>query len=508
MASDNCLTLWPHQKSAIAAAHAAMNAGRPSGLWAIPTGAGKTVGFTSFASDLKLPTLVMVHRDELVRQTVKTFAMIWPAASVGVIKAERNEIDGHDVVIASVQSLHDRRLAAIPSDRFGLVIVDEAHHAAADTWAAVLDYFTTRFVLGVTATPERHDGKGLADRFGDQPIYSYPLRQAIDDGHLCRLTQYAVETSLDLDGVEYRAGDFATRQLSQSVNTPERNTVIVESFQKYANDRRAVAFTVDVQHATDLRDTFTTAGYTSATVTGNTPTDERRQVLADFAAGHIQVVTNCAVLTEGFDDPGISCVLMARPTCSRSLYTQCVGRGLRLAPDKADCLILDFVDNSKRHKLVTVLDLFGKPKKLDAAGSDVLEHIDAEVEAQIEAETDTQKSLTFAPLQWRLSSVCPWPDVPTLKGYVSWTFWHDTPASEKQVKYVRSFGVDVGRDLTKGEASHLIDRCRDYEAAYPTLATSAQAYCLKCYGVYRDGITKREASRLIGELKRNELTGV
>ena len=502
------LELWPHQKSAIAAAHAAMSAGRPSGLWSMPCGTGKTVGFASFASDLMMPTLVMVHRDEWIGQTVRAFATIWPSASVGVIKAERNEIDGYDVVVASVQSLHDRRLAAIPCDRFGLVIVDEAHHAAADTWAAVLDHFDTRFILGVTATPERHDGKGLADRFGDQPIYSYPLRQAIDDGHLCRLTQYAVETSLDLDGVGYRAGDFARRELSESVNTCQRNKVVVESFQKYASDRRAVAFTVDVQHACDLCEAFTEVDIVAATVTGNTPTDEWRQVLSDFAAGHIQVVTNCAVLTEGFDDPGISCVLMARPTCSRSLYTQCVGRGLRLASDKDYCLVLDFVDNSKRHKLVTVLDLFGKPKKLDAAGSDVLEHIDAEVEAQIAADTHAPRSLMFAPLNWRLSSVCPWPDVPSLKGYVSWTYWHDTPASEKQIKYVRGFGLEVGRDLTKGEASFLIDRCCDYEAVYPTPATSKQTYCLKRHGVYRDGITKREASQLIGELKKQHFAGV
>lgn len=502
--SANNLTLWPHQKSAIAAAHAAMRSGRPSGLWSMPTGSGKTVAFASFAADLKIPTLAMVHRDELIGQTVRAFGTVWPAASVGVVKAERNEIDGHDVVIASVQSLHERRLAGISRDRFGLVIADEAHHAVADTWAAVLDHFQARFVLGVTATPERADGKGLADRFGAEPIYSYPLRQAIDDGHLCNLVQYALETTVELDDVTYRAGDFTTRHLSESVNTPERNRIVVESFEDHAEDRRAVAFCVDIEHAENLRDAFIDANIDAATVTGNTPTHERRQLLADFAAGHIQVVTNCAVLTEGFDDPGISCVLMARPTCSRSLYTQCVGRGLRLAPGKIDCLILDFVDNSKRHKLVTVLDLFGAPQTKNANGFDVLEVADRDIaEAEERHVIESQ-----APLTWRLSSVCPWPEVPSLKGYAAGAWWHTQPATDKQIDAIRRRGMLVERTLTKGEASFLLDRVADYESAYPSPASSKQAYYLRSQGAWREGMTKREASALIGKLKNPKRVGV
>ena len=143
----------------------------------------------------------------------------------------------------------------------------------------------------------------------------------------------------------------------------------------------------------------------AATVTGNTPRDERRQLLRDFAAGDIRVMGNCAVLTEGFNDPAIGCVLMARPTCSRPLYMQCVGRGLRLAPGKTHCLVLDFVDNSKRHKLITVLDLLGAPTATNANGADVLHVVDADIE-RAEAEHVIQSTM---PLQWRLASVCPWP---------------------------------------------------------------------------------------------------
>ena len=500
MNGNNGLQLWPHQQAAIQSAHAAIESGRESGLWSMPCGCGKTIGFCTLASQLGWSALIMIHGDELIRQTGEALEVTWPGASVGVIQAERSEIDHHDVVIASVQSLHERRLHQISRNRFELVVADEAHHAVAPTWAAVLDHFDSRFVLGCTATPERLDGKALADRFGRQPLYSYPLRQAIDDGHLVRLTQYAVETTADLDGVGYRYGDFSDGALSDAVNTPARNAVVVESYQEHAEDRRALAFTVDVQHAHDLADCFNEAGIVAATVTGTTPRDERRQLLRDFAAGDIRVMTNCAVLCEGFDDRAIECVLMARPTSSRPLYVQCIGRGLRLAPDKDNCLVLDFVDNSKRHKLVTVLDLLGAPTATNANGGDVLEAVDADVE-QAEREHVIQSTM---PLRWRLASVCPWPELPSLKGYVTSLGWHRDEATPKQVACLRGFGVSTDRELTKGEASHLIDRCLDYVVAYPQPATSKQEWFLRSRGAWRDGLTKREASTLIGKLKARE----
>lgn len=496
------MKLWPHQHAAVEAATSAIRSGRRSGLWSMPTGTGKTIAFATVARILKWPTLVLVHRDELVRQTVDAFDLVWPAASVGVVKAERNEIDGRDVVVASVQSLHAKRLAQVPTDRFSLVVPDEAHHVVADTWSAVLDHFASRFVLGCTATPERFDGRGLADRFGAEPIYTYPLRQAIEDGRLVRLKQYAVETDLDLDGVTYRAGDFAQGELSERINTETRNRLVVDAFKKHARDRRTVAFCVDVKHAHALRDAFLQAGVFAATVTGTTPKHERRRTLDDFANGKTQLVTNVAVLSEGFDQPGISCVLMARPTMSRSLYTQCIGRGLRLAPDKDDCLVLDFTANSRKHKLITVLDLFGNDTSRDAGGSDVIEFADRK-----RAEAERRNTIELqAPLRWRLATVCPWPVLPCLEGYVRTLAWHDQPASDKQFKYLRCFGVSLSRELTRGEASYLIDRCRESEAAFPAPATAKQSSCLRRAGLWRDGMTKREASGLIAGLiggKRN-----
>lgn len=505
--NGTAMSLRPYQFAAVDATLDAIDRRQPSGLLSMPTGCGKTVTFATLAERLRWPTLVIAHREELLTQAEGTFRRIWPGVRVGIIRGERDEWNADlygrapDVVIASVASLHAKRLQRIPRNRFRLIIADECHHAVADSWVRAIEHFDARFVLGCTATPERADGKALAAMFGERPLFSFPLRSAIVQGFLARLTQYAVETTADLDGVSKRTGDLADGELARAVNTPARNRVVLEAWQAYAADRRTLAFAVDVQHAIDLAETFIAKGIAAATVTGETPRDERKQMLADFAVGRIRVLNNCAVLTEGFDDPEISAILMARPTCSRTLYQQCIGRGLRLAPGKTDALILDFVDNSKRHKLVSVLDLLGAPHARNARGRDVLDVVDAD---QAEAERRHEIE-TLRPLAWRLAAICPWPELPTLAGYVACEQWHFEKASDKQLAYLGSFGVDAGRELTRGEASHLIDRLRECEAVTPVPATDKQVYCLQHAGLWRAGMGKREASRLIGELKSMEL---
>jgi len=492
------IRLRPYQVAAIRATVGAIDAGHHSGAWAMPTGVGKTVTFLALAGRLRRRTLVLVHRDELVRQTLETVGQLFPSCPVGIVKAELDEWginaagEVPSLVVASIQSLHTRRLQEIPKDRFGLVVADEAHHAAAPTWAAVLDHFQPGFTLGVTATPERHDGKSL-DRFGREPVYSYPLRQAIEDGWLCRLAQYAVSTRTPLDDVAFRAGDFAQDQLTRAVNTESRNRCILDAYRLHASSRRALAFCVDVAHAEDLAATFRDiGGIQAAAVSGSMPLEERREVIERFAAGEIAVVTNCAVLTEGFDDPGIEAVLMARPTASRPLYTQCIGRGLRIAPGKENLLVLDFVDAS-RHKLITTMDLMGAATAQDAEGRDVLEVVDEDRRlAEEEARIASQR-----PLSWRLKAVSPWPGIPDLHGYTARMPWESAPATKKQIRFLKSFGLEISRGLLKGEASFLIHRCLEHEAAYPTPPTRAQRWRLEQEGLWKEGMTKRAATRAL-----------
>ncbi len=488
------MKLYRHQQDALDSITKTIEAGERSGLVVMPTGTGKTVMFTMLARTLSWTTLVLVHRDELIQQAHETFRNVYPGATVGIVKAQRNEWNGYDVVIASVQSLHKNRLESIPRKTFKLIIVDEAHHAPANTWKTVLSYFNVRFVLGVTATPERSDGNGLVPIFGETPVYSYDLRQAIEDNRLCRLRQFKVESYADLDKVAVRAGDFAERQLGQTVNTLARNRVVLEAYQAHASERQAVAFCAGVDHAQALARMLQRAGIKAACITGETPLEKRRSILSDFRSRRIRVVTNCAVLTEGFDDPSISCILMARPTKSKLLYTQCIGRGLRKLKDKPDCLVLDFVDNCTRHKLVTVLHLLGAPDADDACGKDIFKVVDRD---RTRAERRNARA-RVEPLQWRASEVCPWPSMPSLEGYVPSGPEDNEPVTSKQLKRITHFRLKPKCRLTVGEARYLLRQARNLDRTYPLPATSKQKYFLRRRRLWRDGMTRREAHKAIG----------
>jgi superfamily II DNA or RNA helicase len=461
----------------------------------MPTGTGKTMLFLSFLRWEQESALILVHRDELINQTVATARGMWKDCNPGVVKAQRDEWDNpFNPVIASVQSLHQRRLGKIPRDRFRNMVVDECHHAAAPSYRAIIDHFLTGYLLGVTATPQRLDGLGLADLFGPTPVYVYQLRRAVEDGMLAPPRQYAIRTDVDLDQVKVRCGDFAENDLAVAVNCPARNKVIVEAYLKHASDRRAVAFAVDLQHVKDLAEEFKKAGVSTATVTGKDKEEDRRKTLRDFAAGKFRVLVNCMVCTEGWDDPPVSCVIMARPTKSRGLYTQMVGRGFRRFAGKADCLVLDITDNSEKHKLITLTSLLGRPDALipaDAEGGLVLDVV---------KKAELKPSLSGS---WRLEELSPWPaeERPTLDGYNAEADWQMEPPSDRQKNYLESVGYDVSDRITKGEATYLIGRCKVLEDKYPLPPTHNQKWFLKFRGMWHVGMTRKEATMLIGELK-------
>lgn len=485
--------LWPHQRQAGAAVRAAVNSGRGSGLVVMPTGSGKTVLFACVARYVLNPALVLVHRDELIRQTVRTTGRVWPEAKVGVIQAERDEWqDGQDLVVASVPSLHARRLGRMPRDRFGIVVVDEAHHAAAASYTAVLEHFQARFRLGVTATPQRLDGQGLAEWFGPEPLFVYSIKQAIDDKRLVPVKQFQVKTGISLDGVGSRGGDFVEGELSRAVNNPVRNQAVVDAYAEHASDRRGICFAVDLEHVAALTKAFQDAGISAASVTGEDHRDDRRLTLLNFASGVYRVLVNCQIATEGFDDQGVNCVVMARPTQSGALYVQSIGRGLRRCDEtgKEDCLILDITDNCRKHKLVTAIDLLP------------VERGPGETPPERENSSGIRKPRhTNAPVSWCLAEVPPWPGPPTLNGYRPRHAWQQAPATDKQLSFLRAIGLVHLRPLTKGEASWLLDQAKAYEAAFPTPATRRQEWFLRLAGHWTEGLGKREASRRIARLK-------
>jgi ATP-dependent helicase IRC3 len=371
--------LRPYQRAAVEAVLAARRAGKRRLLVHLPTGAGKTVIFSHLARLAKRQVLVLAHREELLTQARDKLERALGGAAVVAVErgALRAPPDAH-VLVCSIRSLHEERLAHVLRGRdVGLIVYDECHHAAADDNLRVLrqlGVFDAAFsgtLLGFTATTSRGDGQGLDEVF-EEIVYSRALPELIDDGFLAPLRGYRISTTADLRQLLLTGLDFDEEQLAAAVDIEERNALVARSIQELARDRRTIAFCVTVNHARHMAHALNALGVTAGVVHGAMPGDARAQVLADFRQGRLQVVTNVGVLTEGFDDPGVSCVAMARPTRSEGLYAQCVGRGTRLHPGKADCLILDFVDLTEL-SLCTLPSLFGTPRDLDLRGGDANE---------------------------------------------------------------------------------------------------------------------------------------
>ena len=369
-------TLRPYQQAAVDAVLAARRGGTRRMVVCLPTGAGKTVIFSQLARLAKRQVLVLAHREELLGQAREKLesAMGGEAVERG---AERASSEAK-VLVCSIRSLHEERLARVIRGRdVGLVIYDECHHAAADDNLRVLrqlgafDASWTGTLLGFTATTSRGDGKGLDEVF-ERIVFSRSLPEMIDDGYLVKLRGFRIDTAADLSRLSAGGQDFREEELAEAVDIEERNALVARSIQELARDRRTIAFCVNVNHARNLSRSLNVLGVPAGIVHGMMPGDVRKKALADFREGRTQVLTNVAVLTEGFDDPGVSCIAMARPTRSEGLYAQCVGRGTRLASGKTDCLILDFVDVSSL-SLCTLPSLFGAPRDLDLRGEDARE---------------------------------------------------------------------------------------------------------------------------------------
>lgn len=366
--------LRPYQQEAVAAVIAARKRGVRRQVVCLPTGAGKTVIFSRLAQLARRQVLVLAHRSELLEQAREKLARaLGDPRLVAIEQADRRAPDDAKVVVCSLRSLHDERLArVIANRRVGLVIYDECHHAVAEDNQRVLrslgafepDWEGT--LLGFTATPARADGVALAKVF-EEIVYSKDLPEMIDEGWLVGLRGYRIATAADLTELGVGGQDFVVEELAEAVDIEERNALVARSLQELARDRRSIVFCVTVAHARRLARALNELGVPAGVIHGELAPDARADLLARFRRGELAALTNVAVLTEGFDDPEVSCVAMARPTRSSGLYAQCVGRGTRPFPGKKDCLILDFVDASSV-PLVTLPTLFGLPRELDFEG--------------------------------------------------------------------------------------------------------------------------------------------
>lgn len=376
------LDLRPYQSEALIAVRDAYKAGKRRVLVSLPTGTGKTVIFAHFPRDLKMKKrlLVLAHREELLLQARDKFRSLDPELKVEIEQAGAHASADAKVVLASVPTLarNRARLSRLHADEFSIIVVDEAHHAVAPSYRRIFDHFglfeqpLSRYLIGFTATPRRGDKQGLGEVF-EEVCYARDIREMITRGYLCPITGWRVDSDLSLDQVKVRHGDFVESQLARVVDTPWRNHLLVQSYLDFARGRRAIIFCVDVAHAQHVHQAFAQAGIRAASVWGELPREQRRETLRRFSAGEIDVVTNCNLLTEGFDDPRLDCVIMARPTRSKLLYAQMVGRGTRLHPEKRDLLVIDVADNSTVHQLPGLHSLFNLPMNMNLKGGNALD---------------------------------------------------------------------------------------------------------------------------------------
>ena len=432
------MNLRPHQIAAKAAILEKLDQGVATQLAVLPTGTGKTYLATSVSEEFER-TLFIAHRQELISQTIATVQRASPDRQIGYVVQGQHQIEA-PFVVGMIQTLANR-LHKIPADWFDLVVIDEAHHSSAKTYRTVADHFKPKLLLGLSATPERSDGADLSHLFSEIS-FQMSLPEAIDSGYLVKPIARQLLTSCSLEGVRALAGDLNERDLGVAVDIPQRNEFIVQKFKEHAASRKAICFTVNISHARNLAAAFNAAGIKAESVAGDDP--DRADKLARFAAGEFQVLASCMVLSEGFDCPSVDCVIMARPTKSRSLYCQQIGRGLRLFDGKTDCLILDFVDVASRHSLVSAWRFFGH----DAAPANEMPRGIADVKQKRESKVaaiDRERTIDLLK-----------PPIVDTFNYGS-RDWHFAPATEPQLLFLSRLGYDTANnDFSKGQACALI----------------------------------------------------
>lgn len=409
----------PYQNEQLGAIETNFDQGVTQQVISAATGTGKTVAFAQIPGRMKsrLPgqTLVLAHRNELLDQNIAKIQKANPNVKVSKEKAELVADAESDIIVASVATLGragTKRIDRFNWEQIDKIITDECHHSPATSYlniyekAGVLGDDVKKLHMGFTATPQRADGKALAKIF-KKIVHEYSIRQAIEDGWLVDIKGVKIKTGVSLDAIKTVAGDFKEDELADTVNTPFRNTLAVTAWLKHASDRQTIAFTVDIQHAKDLAIAFKSAGIKAEAVWGNDP--DRETKLKAHRNKEIQVLTNCGILTEGYDDWQIGCILLTRPTKSGTLYVQMVGRGTRLQDNtgnlnddtqlwwptcKKDCIIIDMVDASIRHSLVTLPTLMGMSAALDLKGGSLVAAIQLLEEKQEQYDHVDFSSLT------------------------------------------------------------------------------------------------------------------
>ena len=463
------MKLRPYQKLAISKIFEAWQCYKKT-LLVLPTGCGKTIVFANIAAELakKERVLILAHRDELIRQAADK---LYKACGVqsAIEKAEECALGSFlQITCGSVQTLQRQsRLERFSRDYYGAIIVDEAHHALSSSYKAILNYFDAAKILGVTATPDRGDKRNLGEVF-ESVAYEYSLRDAIKEHYLSPIVCECVPLKIDLSQVHVKAGDYDAGEIGSALEP-----YLEQIADSIPRDRRTLIFLPLVATSKRMTELLKARGFRAEHIDGKS--EDRREILARLAAGKIDVLCNSMLLTEGFDEPSIDCVVCLRPTKSRALYAQIIGRGTRLSEGKKNLLILDFLWHSAKHDLCHAAHLIAprsetaqKMREISenkGAGTQ-LELLDLEdaAESEIRAQREdklaerlrslsTKSRKLLDPLQYALSV-----HDDDLQDYEPEMPWEFTPASPAQIALLEKNGFDTSTIPNKGYACKILDR--------------------------------------------------
>jgi len=510
------MELRPYQQEAVNAVKKEWNEGHKKTLLVLPTGTGKTVVFSKVVEDCTKDgsrALILAHRGELLEQAADKLTKVSGLYSA-LEKAESTSLGSYlPVTVGSIQTLsQEKRLMQFPKDHYKTIVIDEVHHCLSDSYQRVLNYFDGANVLGVTATPDRGDQKSLG-QFFDSKAYEYTMHQAVKDGYLCPVKAQMIPLELNINNVGISNGDYAVGEIGTALE-PYLNQIVIEML-KYCKGRKTVVFLPLVKTSQKFCELLNKYGLKAAEVNGNSK--DREKVLKDFEDGKYEVLCNSMLLTEGWDCPSVDTVCVLRPTKVRSLYQQMVGRGMRLAPNKKELLLLDFLWMTERHDLCRPASLISKDEniakrinKMMVDNEDGIDLMDAEEKAEKDVIREREEALAreleamkkrkqrlVDPIQYAFSI-----ESEDLMNYQPVFAWEMAPASQKQLDYLEKHGIYPDSITCSGMANMIIDKLKMRQ--YEGLATPKQVALLERYSFRRVGMWSFDAaSKMISRLSDN-----
>lgn len=515
-----------------------------STLAVMATGTGKSVVLSEIIRSVyPKRSIVIAHRKELIHQAARHVQRAGLTTEIEMAnhKADASMFGNASIIVATVQTLSsDKRLKKFDPKDFGLLVLDECHHGVSPQNQKVINYFKQNpelKVFGCTATPDRADEKAMGRVFSSV-AFTYDILQAIEDGYLVPIEQQMVRVGgLDFSQIRTTAGDLNGADLAAVMEDEKNLQGMTSATIEIIGQRRTIVFTASVRHAERCCDIFNRhrpgmAGW----ICGSTPDGEREMTLKRFGSGEIQVLVNCAIVTEGFDVPETECVVMGRPTKSRSLYCQCIGRSLRpiasviageqtaegrksaiAGSSKPSALILDFVGNSGRHKLITTADILGgkyeddvveeaRKKAQKAKGAvnmtEMLKESERERRERIEKakrEEEARKSRLVAKVQFTVKSVNPFDAYDLKPVHASkWDNAHVYSIKQRDILY--KIGVNPDETPYRMGIQLLNEQFRRWKN---NLCTAKQAALLKKHGYETKDMSMTTASKIIDALARN-----